>query len=108
MKNKNCADMRGARSSVLIPGFITVVSRDRNTNAVSKSSLFGAKKFITRHNRSQERACVALIFNLFTIRRADEIFRARSKQHSYPCDEEIFDLLSLQVPKNPIREIRRS
>lgn len=66
-----------ARSCALIPGIITVLFRDRNTNAVSKSSSTAAKKFITQHNRFKERARVALIFNLSTIRRADEIFRAR-------------------------------
>lgn len=64
------------RSCALIPGIITVVFRDRNTNAVAKFSSTAAKKFITQHNRFKERACVALIFNLSTIWRADEIFRA--------------------------------
>lgn len=40
-----------ARSCALIPGIITVVFRDRNTNAVSKSSSIAARKFITQHNR---------------------------------------------------------
>ena len=34
------------RCRALIPGIITVVFRDRNTNAVAKSSLIFSKKFI--------------------------------------------------------------
>jgi hypothetical protein len=51
--------------------------RERDTNPVSKPSLIVSKKIIRTAHRFKERACVALIFNLATIRRANEIFRAR-------------------------------
>ena len=45
-RNNEWTEYDSERSSALIPGIITAVFRDRNTNAVSKFSSIATKKFI--------------------------------------------------------------
>jgi len=48
------------RNDSLIPGIITVVFRDRNTNAVPKFSLTAAKRFILAKQQVQGTSAVSV------------------------------------------------